>query len=99
MEQGSLTGRAAIVTGGAKGIGLGIAESLASAGSAVTILDMNEDALSMAVSSLAAKGLQVAAAKVDVTSVQSVDAATAACIETHGKVDILINNAGIGGDQ
>ncbi|KJK23188.1 3-oxoacyl-ACP reductase [Burkholderiaceae bacterium 16] len=99
MEQGSLTGRAAIVTGGAKGIGLGIAESLASAGSAVTIWDMNEDALSTAVSSLAAKGLQVAAAKVDVTSVQSVDAATAACIDTHGKVDILINNAGIGGDQ
>ena len=99
MEQGSLTGRAAIVTGGAKGIGLGIAESLASAGSAVTIWDMDEDALSTAVSSLAAKGLRVAAAKVDVTSVQSVDAATAACIETHGKVDIMINNAGIGGDQ
>jgi len=99
MEHETLAGRAAIVTGGAKGIGLGIAEGLASAGSAVTVWDMDEEALAAAVSSLAAKGLDIASAQVDVTSADSVNAATAACIATHGKVDILINNAGIGGDQ
>jgi len=99
VEHNSLAGRAAIVTGGAKGIGLAIAEGLASAGSAVTIWDMDEDALRAAASSLAAVGLEVTTAKVDVTSVEAVDAATAACIGTHGKVDILINNAGIGGDK
>src|SRR5258708_2381997 len=99
MELRSLAGRAAIVTGGAKGIGLGVAEGLASAGSAVTVWDTDGEALRTAVSPLAAKGLDIAAAQVDVTSVESVDTATAACIQAHGKVDILINNAGIGGDR
>ena len=99
VEHKSLAGRSAIVTGGAKGIGLGIAEGLATAGSAVTVWDTDEGAIDGAVSSLAGKGLVIAGAKVDVTSVDSVSAGTAACIEAHGKVDILINNAGIGGDK
>jgi 3-oxoacyl-[acyl-carrier protein] reductase len=95
----TLAGRVAIVTGGAKGIGLGIARELASAGARLALWDMDAQALEAAQQELAQTGAQVATSVVDVTSVEQVDAAVAQLLASHGRIDILVNNAGIGGDM
>lgn len=95
----SLTGLVAIVTGGAKGIGLGIARELAAAGTHVALWDLDELALRDAAANLAARGADVTTARVDVTSTEEVETAVAALASAHGHVDVLVNNAGIGGDR
>jgi len=94
-----LTGLNAIVTGGAKGIGLGIARSLAEAGCRVTLWDIDAGALQVAAAELSAGGAEVSARRVSVTSTEEVQAAAAECLERHGRIDVLVNNAGIGGDK
>jgi 3-oxoacyl-[acyl-carrier protein] reductase len=99
IQTPALSGRSAIVTGGAKGIGLGIVESLARNGSGVYIWDTDDTALQEATQSLASQGLTATPVRVDVTSPDEVEQAVALCVGERGKVDILINNAGIGGDK
>lgn len=103
MEQTTSTpalhGRSAIVTGGAKGIGLGIVESLARNGSHVYVWDTDEQALDGTRHQMSGYGLSVTPLRVDVTSPEDVERAVARCEKEQGKVDILINNAGIGGDK
>jgi 3-oxoacyl-[acyl-carrier protein] reductase len=89
----------AIVTGGGKGIGLGIARELADAGCRVALWDLDEAALRDAAGELAARGADVTAARVDVTSVEQVEAAVLQLAASHGRIDILVNNAGIGGGR
>lgn len=95
LDKLRLDGRTAFVTGGAQGIGLASAEALAEAGATVTIADRDAAALDRAVAELAAKGHAVAAAILDVTDSAAVDAAADAMIARAGRIDILINNAGI----
>lgn len=95
LEKLRIDGRTAFVTGGAQGIGLASAEALAEAGATVTIADRDAAALDRAVAELAAKGHAVAAAMLDVTDSAAVDAAADAMIARAGRIDILINNAGI----
>jgi NAD(P)-dependent dehydrogenase (short-subunit alcohol dehydrogenase family) len=95
----TLEGLVAIVTGGAKGIGLGIARELASSGCRVALWDLDEAALREAAGELAAHGADVTTARVDVTAAGQVEAAVAQLAATHGRIDILVNNAGIGGDR
>jgi len=88
-----LDGRAAIVTGGAGGLGRGIAEALRDSGATVELWDADPDKLEAA-----ATELGVAARQVDITDAAMVDVAASAAFAAHGRIDILINNAGILGE-
>ena len=94
---GSLDNRIAIVTGAARGIGLATAERLARDGATVVALDLDYEAQARAVDALAARGVALSAAQCDVGDRASVTAAVRNVESTHGRVDILINNAGIAG--
>jgi 2-dehydro-3-deoxy-D-gluconate 5-dehydrogenase len=90
-----LKNKAAIVTGGAKGIGYGIAYRLAEAGAKVLVADMDETTAQRTVQELTSKGWVAEAIKVDVSSEEDVQKMITACKNKFGSVDILVNNAGI----
>lgn len=93
--------RTAIVTGAARGIGYGIAEELVSAGYAVALLDMNQAACNAAAAALenAAPGARLLPLFADVTDERSVSAAVIATKDAFGRIDLLVNNAGIVRDK
>jgi NAD(P)-dependent dehydrogenase (short-subunit alcohol dehydrogenase family) len=95
LERFSLTDRVALVTGGARGIGLAAAEALAEAGARVTIADRDGDELDRGREALAAKGHEVVAAVLDVTSSAEAARVADALAAREGRIDILVNNAGI----
>ena len=90
-----LSGRVAVVTGGNGGIGLGLARGLARAGAHVVIAGRNEDKSAGAVSAIERDGGRASAARVDVADELSVASLMDAIRTAHGRLDILINNAGI----
>src|SRR5690606_27831472 len=85
-----------IVTGGASGIGLAVAETLARSGVAVAIWDVNPK-LQQAVAQVTALGVQCIGLNVDVSDAAAVAAATAETVKKLGGLDLAVNNAGIGG--
>jgi NAD(P)-dependent dehydrogenase (short-subunit alcohol dehydrogenase family) len=85
-------GKTAIVTGGTRGIGLGIARALCEAGAKVTIASRSE---SGAVATLAAEGHDVTFIGVDMTDAGAPAKLVEGIIAEHGRLDILVNNAGI----
>lgn len=89
-----LDGKIAIVTGGGRGLGLGIARTLVEQGATVAITGRNAADLDKAVADLASLGT-VTAHPGDVSSSSAVDACIASVLARHGRIDILINNAGI----
>jgi 3-oxoacyl-[acyl-carrier protein] reductase len=98
MNQLDLKGRHAIITGGASGLGYAISERMIASGATVTWWDVNADVMAKAVASIgAATGAEVHCEKVDITLHTSVVAALARTIQKRGKVDILVNSAGITG--
>jgi 2-deoxy-D-gluconate 3-dehydrogenase len=90
-----LRGRAAIVTGGNGGIGLGMARGLAEAGCAVAIAGRNADKNRAAVATLEGLGATAAGLEVDVTDEIACRQMVQATVERFGRVDILVNNAGM----
>ena len=89
-----LAGRTAVVTGGAQGLGLAIAERFIAEGARVVLGDLNLEATQSAAEGLG--GADVArAVRCDVTSAADVDGLIAAAIEVFGGLDIMVNNAGI----
>jgi 2-deoxy-D-gluconate 3-dehydrogenase len=90
-----LAGKTAIVTGGAMGIGFGIAYRLAEAGANVIIADLNEEAGTKAAKELTDDGQKAVFIKIDVANEEDVKRATDFAVKTYGGIDILVNNAGI----
>jgi 2-deoxy-D-gluconate 3-dehydrogenase len=90
-----LTGRVAIVTGGNGGIGLGMAEGLATAGASLVIAGRNADKNASAGAALRRAGGKAIAVEADVTDEASCQALVAAAVKEFGRLDILVNNAGI----
>ncbi len=89
---GKLVGRAALITGAARGIGLGIARALCEEGASVTLADIDVEALGAAARSLGEQALPL---QCDVTDEADVRRAAAATIDRFGNLTILVNNAGI----
>ncbi len=89
-----MKGRTVIVTGGAQGIGRGIAARLAEEGVNVMIADLNADGAEEAASSLAEAGHEVASQAVDVSDRTSTRELVAACVDRFGRLDVMFNNAG-----
>lgn len=96
MNKIDLAGRKAVITGGARGIGLAAAERMLESGAAVSLWDTDGPALDAATKRLAGKG-EIHTTIVDVSNVASVTAAAQSAIGQMGQVDILVNNAGITG--
>jgi NAD(P)-dependent dehydrogenase (short-subunit alcohol dehydrogenase family) len=88
-------GKVAFITGGASGMGLGMARAFAAAGMKVMISDIEAAAAQRAADELTAKGFAAACVQTDVGNFESVQAAAKKTIETFGKVHVLCNNAGV----
>ncbi|MBZ9935995.1 glucose 1-dehydrogenase [Mesorhizobium sp. BR1-1-16] len=95
LEKLRLDGRVAVVTGGGRGIGLAISEALAEAGARVIIADKDADVAAAGQASLHEKGFSAEVVELDVTRPADVTAAADAIFARHGRIDILVANAGI----
>jgi 2-dehydro-3-deoxy-D-gluconate 5-dehydrogenase len=95
MELYDLKGKAAIVTGGAMGIGEAIALRLAEAGASVMIADINLEVANKTVDKIKSRDGKAAAIYADASSVDDARKVVQATVEAFGRLDILVNNAGI----
>ncbi|NCB50637.1 MAG: SDR family oxidoreductase [Clostridia bacterium] len=89
--------KVAIVTGSTRGIGAAAAKLFAAEGAAVVVVGKNADAGKAVMEEITAAGGKAFFRQTDVTSEESLDALVAAVMEKYGRIDILINNAGVGG--
>ncbi|KJC35456.1 2-deoxy-D-gluconate 3-dehydrogenase [Bradyrhizobium sp. LTSP885] len=90
-----LSGKVAIVTGGNGGIGLGMARGLADAGANIAVVGRNEAKSAVAVEDLRQRGVKAIAVTTDVTDASAVSAMIDRVVKDLGRIDILINNAGM----
>lgn len=99
MIKVDLTGKNAVVTGATRGIGLGIARVLASSGARVACIGTNEEKLNGSVASIVADGGVATAYVCNVADSSSVSEVSKKILQDFGKVDIVVNNAGITRDM
>ncbi|MBX3501759.1 MAG: glucose 1-dehydrogenase [Alphaproteobacteria bacterium] len=90
-----LKGKVAVVTGGNGGIGLGMARGMAEAGAAIVVAGRNTQKNEAAVAALKGTGAEASSVVVDVNDEKQCAAMVAHAVTQHGRLDILINNAGI----
>ena len=95
MNQLSLEGKVAVVTGAASGIGYAIAAGMARAGARVTLSDLRSDAAENAAQVLTSEGLAAAAYAADAGSEHDIQQLMNNTLETEGRIDIFVNNAGM----
>lgn len=95
MDLFNLSKKVAIITGGNRGIGFGIAKALASAGAEVVIANRRIDEGQSAAETISNEGFKASAVSVDVSSIPSIYDMTAKVIKDFGKIDILVNCAGM----
>ncbi|MCL2743915.1 MAG: 3-oxoacyl-[acyl-carrier-protein] reductase [Planctomycetaceae bacterium] len=93
--QVDLKDKVAVVTGGTRGIGLGIAQALAANGAKVAVVGTNPEKLKQAVESITATGAEAEGYICNVASTEEVEKTVNAVLEKFSKIDILVNNAGI----
>jgi 3-oxoacyl-[acyl-carrier protein] reductase len=98
-DQDMLAGRVAIVTGGSRGIGLAIARSLAEGGASVVVSGRDTGRLEKAAGEIEAAGGAVLAVAADAAKREDVDRLVDATRKRFGRIDVLVNNAGITRDQ
>ena len=96
---GLVEGKVALVTGSARGIGFSIAEKLASEGAKVIISDMNMEAINEAVENLKAQGYEACGYELNVTDFDAVEEVSKTILKEVGRIDIVVNNAGITKDN
>src|SRR5262245_57926458 len=94
-DMGKLDGKAALVTGGASGIGRGIVALVAAEGAAVAALDVDASGLQETASALAASGVDLLTLHADVTDSVAVRDAVARAVARFRRLDVLVNNAGV----
>jgi 3-oxoacyl-[acyl-carrier protein] reductase len=90
-----IAGRVALVTGASQGIGRACALAFAEAGAAVALMARNEEKLAAVAKEIEGKGGQAAAFRMDVANEDEVKSAVKAALERFGKIEILVNNAGV----
>lgn len=90
-------GGTAVVTGGASGLGLAMAHRFAEAGMNIVLGDIEAEPLAMAEASIAARGVKVMPVRTDVAKAEEVEALAEKSYQRFGKVNVLCNNAGVGG--
>ena len=95
IEKFKLDGRMAVVTGGGQGIGLACAEALGEAGARLVVADRDPKVADSGCAELKAKGYTAEAVVMDVTDSAQVAQVAAELAKRHGKVDVLVNSAGI----
>ena len=95
FEKFRMNGQTAVVTGGGRGIGLACAEALAEAGARIVIIDREEAVAESGKQALAGKGVAADTFVLDVTDSGAVDKAAADIFARHGRIDVLVANAGI----
>jgi len=95
LDKFSLKGKVAAVTGGGQGIGAATAQALGEAGAAVAILDLDPARAEASAGWLRDRGIAAEGLPLDVTSSRDVDRVAAELERRHGRVDVLVNNAGI----
>lgn len=96
MSDQEFKGTTAIVTGSGQGIGREIALALGRAGAAVVIADWNEDKAAAVVGEIKSSGGRAVAVRTDVSNQAQVEAMVARALDAFGRIDVLVNNAGIG---
>src|SRR5882672_8702217 len=96
MNQVDLKGRVAIVTGGARGIGYAVAERILRSGGAVSLWDRDAQRLAEVATTLATLGA-VDTTSVELTNSDAIETATDQTLTRFGRIDVLVNNAGITG--
>ena len=92
---GTLAGKVALVTGGARGIGKAICERLAAEGASLAIVDIMLDVAQATADEFTAKGINAKAYAANVAKFEDAESTIAKVVEDFGKLDILVNNAGI----
>ncbi|MEZ4280831.1 MAG: SDR family oxidoreductase [Myxococcota bacterium] len=99
MSGSELAGKVALVTGAASGIGEATARGLAAHGAAIAALDRERSGLERVAAAITAAGGRATVHAVDLGRIESIPAAVAEVLAAHGRIDCLVNAAGISGDE